>query len=373
MSRKRPKRTEHATKHAEKKEKSDGPSKARKEAEKERFLKRIFGDNKKAFALVAAVFFVIGVFVTFAYMSGYAVSGMVVSEDNVGAKVVDYLNNNIVPSGSSVELVSVDDENGIYVVTTSYQGNEIPVYATRDGSLLLIGTAYNLSEEIAPPTQEQTPQETSEVTSCDAVPKESKPRLEAWVVSNCPYGTQAMNGMYYVAKLFGDKVDVVTRYITDVDASGNPTSMHGDAERIENQRQICIEKEQPEKFWDYMHCYVETGDADTCENTTGIDSAKLDECFDSRGADYLIQEAIDWVTVYQPAGGRGSPSFFINGVKVSEYSFDQNGRSPNNLKNIICCGMDTPLEECNEQLNTANPPTGFGKMGETSSSSSGSC
>lgn len=375
MSRKRPKHRENSEHHESGAEAKDSKSRDKKKAEKEKFLKRIFGENKKSVSLVAASFFVIGVLVSLGVLysmgSGLSMEGMVsVSKEVVGQNVADYLNANIVPEGTSVTLESVDESNGLYTVNTVYQGTDIPVYATKDGIILIIGTLYDMTQEIEPPAQTEEPEPTG---SCDDVPNAGRAKIEAWIVSMCPYGTQAMNGMYYVAELFGDKADVVLRYITGVDGEGNPTAMHGEDERIENQRQACLREEQPDVFWDYVHCYVETGDPETCEATAGVDSDALEECFDERGAGYLLQDADDWETTYVPAGGRGSPSFFVNGVKVSEYSFSSNGRSPNNLKNILCCGMETPLEECSTELNTANPPTGYGVIGSSTSTSAGSC
>ena len=182
----------------------------------------------------------------------------------------------------------------------------------------------------------------------------------AWVVSMCPFGTQAMNGMYYVQDHFGDEVDVVVKYITSVGADGEPTAMHGADEHKENERQVCIRDEQSDLFWDYIHCYVESGNAAICEDSAGIDSDALTDCIENRGKEMMINEAAEWAIVYEPAGGRGSPSFFLNGVKLSEYSFDANGRSPNNLKNIACCAMETPVDGCTDQLYTANPPRGYG-------------
>lgn len=374
MSRKRPKHmnSEKPSEKEEKEEKAE-EKKEKKKAEKEKFLKRIFGEDKKSVVLVAAIFFVIGFVMSLFIFSETSIDGMVVAKDSVGQKVIDYINNNLVPSGSSVSLVSVVEENDLYLVTTSYQGNEIPVYATKDGNSLVIGTVYDMNVPLEPIDTGEPTGEANTVTSCDTAPVAEKADMTVWVVSQCPYGIQAMNGLYYVAELFGDKVDINVRYITDIDSNGNPTSMHGEAEQNENQRQVCIREEQPDKFWDYIHCYVETGDATACETTAGIDSASLEDCFNNRGKNYMIQEAADWATIYVPAGGMGSPSFFLNGMKVSEYSFSQNGRSPDNLKNILCCGMETALSECSEQLNTSNPPTGFGKIGESSSASSGSC
>jgi len=351
---------------------TESEAKSKKKAEKEKFLKRIFGEDKKDVALVAGVFFVIGVLVSVMFgLSGSPTTGMVASKDAVAAKVLDYINNNLIQPGTSVTMTSVEEENGVYKIITLYGGNEVPVYATKDGILLFVGS-YDMTQELEVPEQPEQPEQP--VASCDDVGKADKAKMEAWVVSMCPFGTQAMNGMYYVAKLFGDKADVIPRYITGVDGNGNPTAMHGADEQNENQRQTCLREEQPEKFWDYIHCYVETGEAETCEATAGVDSDALNDCFENRGKDYMLNEAKDWATIYQPAGGRGSPSFFMNGVKINEYSFDPvNGRSPDNLKNILCCGMNTKLTECDETLSTANPPRGYGKIGEGAPSNPGAC
>ncbi|MFC2143989.1 DsbA family protein, partial [Candidatus Aenigmatarchaeota archaeon] len=286
--------------------------------------------------------------------------------NDIGTVVVEYLNDNIIPPGYSCSLSSIESANGIYTVKTLYNGNIIPVYATNDGMLLLIGTLYDMAGDSEPPEQPPGQEEPETSEKCDEVPKAAKAKMETWLVSMCPFAAQAMKGMYYVAKLFDDKADVDVRFITSIDSQGNPLSMHGEAEKTENQRQICLREEQPGIFWDYIHCYAETGDPDTCETSVGVDSDALDDCFDNRGSGYLLSEAADWMNIYQPAGGRGSPTFFVNGMRVSEYEFDSSGRSSNNIKNILCCGMITELEECFYELDKTNPPRGFGSYSSCS-------
>ncbi|MCK4496996.1 MAG: hypothetical protein KAU24_02310 [Candidatus Aenigmarchaeota archaeon] len=168
MSRKRPKHT-----NSEKREEKE-EVKNKKRAEKERFLKRIFGEDKKAITLVAAVFFVIGFVISaFFGFSGSPVTGMVVSKEDIGAKVVDYVNNNLIQPGTSVTMVSVEEENGLYKVITSYQGNEIPVYVTKDGILLLVGTVYDMTQELEPPPEEP-PEQPQEPTTPE-FPKSDEP------------------------------------------------------------------------------------------------------------------------------------------------------------------------------------------------------
>jgi len=195
---------------------------------------------------------------------------------------------------------------------------------------------------------------------CEAMEKVDKPKLEVFYVSRCPFGVQAINSLYYVAKNFGDEVEVIPRLLVDKAADGkSTTSMHGEAEHVEDLRHICLQKEQPDVYWDYINCYAETGDGAECEKTAKVDSDKLANC---DGEKYALVEADDWSTVYRPKGGSGSPSFFLNGEKINEYEFSQNGRSPENVKNIICCSAEGDIAECDNKLATNNPPRGFGTL-----------
>lgn len=197
---------------------------------------------------------------------------------------------------------------------------------------------------------------------CEQMPKVDKPKLEVFYVSRCPFGVQAINSLYYVKKNFGDKVDIIPRLLVDKAADGkSTTSMHGAQEHTEDLRHICLREEQPKVYWDYIHCYAESGDSKACEATAKVDSKKLADC-EKVAEKYALKDADDWAKIYKPKGGSGSPSFFLNGEKINEYDFDQNGRSPDNLKSIVCCSAKGELKECDSKLQTAQPPRGFGKL-----------
>ena len=67
-----------------------------------------------------------------------------VSPKVCGAKAVNYINTNMVQSGSQVTLASVRESRGLYEVWIAYNGNTFPVYATKDCGLLFteIGRAH---------------------------------------------------------------------------------------------------------------------------------------------------------------------------------------------------------------------------------------
>ena len=58
--------------------------------------------------------------------------------DEAGKKAADFINNNLVQPGTEVTLGEVKEESGLYNVTTSYMGNQIPVYITKDGKIIFV-------------------------------------------------------------------------------------------------------------------------------------------------------------------------------------------------------------------------------------------
>ncbi|MEA2037465.1 MAG: hypothetical protein U9O94_08190 [Nanoarchaeota archaeon] len=217
-----------------------------------------------------------------------------------------------------------------------------------------VGAAQAEAEKEASKTAEQ---------KCEELEKVDRPKLEVFYVSKCPFGVQSINSLYYVAKNFGDKVDVVPRLLINTAPDGKTTtSMHGAEEHTEDLRHLCLWNEQKDVYWDYINCYAETGDSAGCEGTAKVDSAMLADCEIRVENDYGLQEASEWETVYRPLGGGGSPSFFLNGKKINEYDFSANGRSPENIKDIICCGMNEKIPECQNALSTTQPPRGFGNL-----------
>src|SRR3989339_902780 len=87
------------------------------------------------------------------------------SDLDAGQKIIDFANSQ---TGGGVELVSSKLlDNGLYEVTVSYNGNNIPLYLTADGTSLVQGVTPLDSLE-----QQATTQKRSTSTE---VPKSDKP------------------------------------------------------------------------------------------------------------------------------------------------------------------------------------------------------
>ncbi len=271
-----------------------------------------------------------------------------VEKTAAGQRVVDYINNNLVQPGTSVSLVSVEDSNGLYKVTTSYQGTNIPVYVDKSGKIMFVSTPMMLNETI-----EQTPAETQPTET----PKTDKPAVELFVMAFCPYGVQAEQIMKPVVDLLGSKADIKVRFIASI--SGNTSdsvdSLHGPTEAMEDLRQVCINKYYPSKYWSYLdkidaNCYSVARDAaalDTCwkaaATNLSMDVAKIDTCSkNSEGLDLLkADEAIT-----SGYGVTGSPTLIINGVTYS------GSRTSEAFKAAICSAFNTPPAECGTTVNS---------------------
>jgi hypothetical protein len=284
--------------------------------------------------------------------------GTVIPPADCGAKTIAYVNNNLVQQGTSAQLVSTSEEKGLYKVKITYQSQEGTLYTTKDCTLLFT-SAVNMT---AASGVQQAPQATP------APVKSARPVADLYVMSFCPYGTQAETIMGPVVDLLKSKADIRIRYITTISGTtvDSVDSLHGPAEAKEDLRQICINKYYPDKFWAYLNtfnsaCYPSWQNAAalvSCEkNTTvalSIDAARIDTC--AQGAEGLTLLKTD-ETASIKDGATASPMLFINGVQYS------GARTPEAFKQAICTSFETAPAECNTTLSSASATGSTGGCG----------
>jgi glutaredoxin len=195
--------------------------------------------------------------------------------------------------------------------------------------------------------------------------KSARPVVDLYVMSFCPYGTQAETVMRPVVDLLGAKTDISVRYITTVKGAtvDSIDSLHGPAEAKEDLLQLCIMKSDPEKYWDYLkafnnQCYPvwqNTSRLDSCrKNVTlvlGIDLPKIEAC--ATGAEGLTLVEMD-AAESSAIGASASPTLFINGVKYA------GARTPEAFKQAICRSFDAAPSECNTTLSSASAASSGG-------------
>lgn len=298
---------------------------------------------------LAVIIIIIAAFLIF--KSGVGVTGNVVAED-----FVSYMNSIL---DSEVKLIDVSkyEDTGLYIVLIEYQGQEIPVYVTKDGSYY----ATNLL-----PIEKQ--EEVQPLQNSQDIAQSDKPVLEAFVSPFCPYGLQYMKGLVPVFELLKDRVDINIRHIGIT---------HMSLEKPETMRQLCILSEyNKEKLFAYLKNTIYDKDAEICYNDwhsgenkrddnhfnecmgsiitkvfnkISVDENKINNCIENKGEDYF-NSAVEYS---RSQNVRGSPTPKINGVKVS-------GRSPELIKNAICNAFNEKPEECSIELSSSTPSPGIG-------------
>lgn len=289
-----------------------------------------------------------------------SLTGNVVSKEKAANNLITYLDDNI---DSSITLINVTEDSGLYLANVGYKGQSIPVYITKDGSSYTTALVPILSS---------TPSSSNSSTQTTEVPKTDKPSVELFVMSYCPYGTQMEKAIIPVLNLLKDNINFTLRFVS--------YSMHGQKEVDENTRQYCIQKEQNDKFINYLSCFLQAGDSASCLTSAGIDQNKLNSCISTANSQFSITQTADATvasgsyppynidkTLNEQYGVQGSPTLIINGVEVQPSS-----RSPEAVKGIICSAFNNVPSACSTNLSTSQASAGFGS-GTSSSSSSASC
>jgi hypothetical protein len=270
-----------------------------------------------------------------------------VGKSTIETKGLDFFNNELTQGGGTLDSVAV--ESGLYRLNVNYNGKVLPVYFTKQGEFVAQGNS------LVPVVNTVTPSVTGKAVQGEgsqpvkqAVPKSDKPKVELFVMSYCPFGTQAEKGILPVFSLLGNKIDGKVRFVH--------YTMHGQKEDDENFRQLCIREEQSSKFNSYLQCTLNStsqsapADVNVCMTKLGIDSAKVASCMTGKAKDYYAADS----ALSKGYGVQGSPTLVINGVEVSS------ARSPAALLATICSAFNNAPSECSQQLSSSNPSAGFG-------------
>ncbi|MFH1181660.1 MAG: hypothetical protein V1702_01760 [Candidatus Woesearchaeota archaeon] len=305
--------------------------------------------------LIAAAFAVL--FIIAIYTHGFSSSAAQpsqLSKDEAATKVIDYINKNLLAEGVTAKLNSVKEENGLYFINMTISGQTFASYASKDGELFF-PQAFDTTVKITQP--ETQPEDTPSGTT-----KSDKPKVELFVMSHCPYGTQAEKGILPAVEKLGNKIDFSIKFVY--------YAMHGDKEVKEQMNQVCIMNEQKDKFFPYLKCFLNSSDGAGCIATAGIDKAALSTCVAALDEQYSItanyNDKSTWISgryslfdVYKADNTKygigGSPTLVINGAGASPSS-----RSPAAYLASICATFNTPPAECDSELSTTTFSPGFG-------------
>ncbi|HNZ86435.1 MAG TPA: hypothetical protein PLD95_01705 [bacterium] len=121
--------------------------------------------------------------------------------------------------------------------------------------------------------------------------------LDLFVMSQCPYGTEALNAMKEVLSNFKDKINFKIHYIASETSSGVFDSLHGQPEVDEDIRGLCAMKYYPDnyKYMDYIWCVNAEMEKDPTNykwENCAKNFPKIKECFSSEEGKKLLSENI---------------------------------------------------------------------------------
>jgi len=274
------------------------------------------------------------------------------------AKVVaeKFINENLVSASNKATVKSAVLEGDVYTIVLSVGGKDYTSYMTKYGEKFFesgIDMAKFAVENKA--QNAAAASDTNTAAPVENAPKTDKPKVELFVMTECPYGLQAEKGILPAFTALGNKIDAKIRFVHYF--------MHGDKEEQETYNQVCIRDEQAAKYDSYLNCYVIEGDSAKCVTQAGIDKAKMDSCVAAKAKDIYKVDS-DLSNKY---GVEGSPTLIINGVQSSA------GRDAASYLAGICAAFTTKPAECSLKLSSASPSAGFGAGAAASGGSAASC
>ncbi len=209
---------------------------------------------------------------------------------------------------------------------------------------------------------------------CDqlGITKSDTPSVEVFIMSYCPYGLQMQKAALPAMELLGEDADFSIKWVSYI--------MHGKKEIDENNVQECIQSEYADKYVTYATCFTASDDTEGCMTQAGIDSSVIDSCISDLDEEFSITDLYNdqstWSNGRYPQypvhaaenaqyGVRGSPATVINGKLVSV------NRSPEAVKQAVCCAFNTAPSACSQLLSSAPASPGIG--GGTGTTTTGEC
>ena len=149
-----------------------------------------------------------------------------------------------------------------------------------------------------------------------------KPQVELFVMSFCPFGVQAEEELLPFIAKYGEAVDFNLRFIANLveETAADKvkyTSFHGEAEVIENLRQIAISQLYPDQFFDYLLCRAKHLESawTRCAEKVGLDIDRVNQEIELERTKALFEVDIQRSTAL---GIKASPTLVVDGKVISD-------------------------------------------------------
>ena len=251
-----------------------------------------------------------------------------ISAKKAGEIAVAYVNKALAGQATATLTADPVKQDGVYKLKLQIGTQAMDAYITTDGKLIFPSGIDIVAETANANNTDNT--NTTNTNTTDNIPKKDKAVADLFVMSFCPYGNQAEEIMMKVVDLLKNKADIQLHYVIYENYqngsadycinNGKYCSMHGVQEVNQDVREMCVQKYQPTKFWNFVkqiNASCTAQNADTCwegvASTAGIDVSKIKTC-QANEATKLLQSEVDLAKKYSVTG---SPQLIINDVEYT--------------------------------------------------------
>ncbi len=288
-----------------------------------------------------------------------------VSED-VQKKLEVVFSERLAP-GSEVIFDEVREESDLYKVYITADGNDFEIYISKDYTKLML-QVIDLDELLDEIKEESKIDLSAENMKSLGFDKNSKPRLDYFVMSFCPYGNPADENASKIHAVFGDSVDVVPHYIVSLDSKNGYKSLHGIQEAHQDIRELCVlENYGKDKFFEFTlasNKKLTSKNADAKWQSVawevGVDVNVVANCEKDKGLEITKREmkATENTKVKGQNGVgpvSGSPTMLVNGNKVNNSASSIQGALCDSFgegKRPTACDQD--IEEAAAEAGSCN-------------------
>jgi hypothetical protein len=324
--------------------------------------------NKKFVAIL--IIAVIAILAYSGYTNGKFDKQLGIQPPMTVAEATKFINDNLMSEGATANVSEVTEENGLWKIKLTVSDQEYTTYLTKDKGTFFPQalSIAEIQQQKADAAKQAADKHTQELAS---LTKNDKPTVELFVMSHCPYGTQAEKGIIPVIEALGNKIDFRLKFCD--------YSMHDEKELKEEMNQYCIMQNQGDKFISYLKCFLTDGDGGKCLTQVGIDTNSLNTCVAATDTKYKIlanyADKTTWKNgtyplfpVYQADVDKykvsGSPTLVINGATI------ESDRDSASLLKTVCSGFTTAPAECGQTLSSTAPSSGFGYAEGTNTNAS---
>jgi hypothetical protein len=147
--------------------------------------------------------------------------------------------------------------------------------------------------------------------------------------------------------------DIGVYFIASDNKDGTFTSLYGQTEVDEDLRQVCVIKNYPDTYFNYLTCIADSYQSpetawENCATKAKMDVTKIRTCSQGAEGKKLLSENIKKADSLNIGS---SPTLLVNGQKYG------GSRTPNAYKEFICCGLGVAAEECEGELSTTGATT----------------